>query len=175
MAREYERVEVESRAQWRAWLAEHHDSSPGAWLVTFKKRAVPDRHVHYADTVEEALCFGWVDSLGRKLDERRSQLLMTPRKPKSNWSRPNKERVERLVAAGLMAPAGLAAVVVAKATERGRRSTPSRASPSPTTCAKHSTPMRKPAASGTPSLARSSAASSSGSSTPSAPRRAPGA
>ena len=115
MPREYEQVEVESPEQWRGWLAEHHDSAPGAWLVTFKKQAASQRHVPYADVVEEALCFGWVDSLGRTLDEHRSQLLMTPRKPASNCSRPNKQRIERLTAAGLMAPAGLAAVEAAKA------------------------------------------------------------
>lgn len=69
----------------------------------------------YNDAVEEALCFGWVDSKPAKLDAARTMLLMTPRKPKSAWSRPNKERVERLIAAGLMAPAGLAVVAAAKA------------------------------------------------------------
>jgi uncharacterized protein YdeI (YjbR/CyaY-like superfamily) len=65
--------------------------------------------------VEEALCFGWIDSKGRRLDERRTMLLMTPRKPGSGWSRPNKERLERLFAAGVMEPAGIAVVEAAKA------------------------------------------------------------
>ena len=72
-------------------------------------------HVPYGDVVEEALCFGWVDSLPRKLDDQRSQLLVTPRKPGSRWSKLNRERVERLSAAGRMAPAGLAVVEAAKA------------------------------------------------------------
>jgi uncharacterized protein YdeI (YjbR/CyaY-like superfamily) len=110
----YGTVEVTSRAEWRAWLAAHHASSPGVWLVTYKK-AAGARYLPYADQVEEALCFGWVDSKARGLDAHRSQLLMTPRTPRSGWSRPNKERVARLAAAGLMAPAGLAAVRTAKA------------------------------------------------------------
>ncbi len=114
MSERYEQVAVESRAQWRAWLQERHQQSPGVWLVTYKK-AAGERYLPYADQVEEALCFGWVDSVSRGVDEQRSSLLMTPRKPKSGWSRPNKERIERLLAAGLMAPAGLAAVEAARA------------------------------------------------------------
>jgi uncharacterized protein YdeI (YjbR/CyaY-like superfamily) len=114
MAAVDEQVTVESREQWRAWLDEHHAASPGVWLVTWKKRS-GHPHVPYDDVVEEALCFGWVDSLPRKLDEQRSQLLVTPRKRGSNWSRANKQRVERLHADGRMAPAGLAAVEAARA------------------------------------------------------------
>jgi uncharacterized protein YdeI (YjbR/CyaY-like superfamily) len=108
------RLEIRSRAEWRAWLAEHHASSSGVWLITFKKDRGP--YVPYDDIVEEALAFGWVDSKGLGVDEDRSGLLMTPRKPKSGWSRPNKLRIEKLTAAGLMAPAGLAAVALAKET-----------------------------------------------------------
>lgn len=110
----YERVEIVSRAGWRAWLAAHHDRSPGIWLVTWKK-ATGDRYVSYDDVVREALAFGWVDSVPRTLDAERSQLLLTPRKPGSNWSRANKERIAGLEAAGLMAPAGAAAVAAARA------------------------------------------------------------
>lgn len=108
-----EQVQVEDRAQWRAWLAEHHASSRGIWLVTWKKGS-GHPHLPYGDVVEEALAFGWVDSLPRSLDDERSQLLITPRKPGSNWSRVNKQRVERLDAAGLMAPAGTAVVEAAR-------------------------------------------------------------
>ncbi len=82
------------------------------WVVTHKR----DQHGHvpYDAVAEEALAHGWVDSRPRKLDERRSQLLVTPRAPRSNWSRVNKQRIEALTAAGLMTPAGLAAVAVAK-------------------------------------------------------------
>lgn len=113
MSDSYAQVTVRSREEWRAWLGEHHADSPGIWLVTFKKTS-GGPYLPYDDVVEEALCFGWVDSLPRKLDDERSQLLVTPRKPGSNWSRVNKERVQRLEAAGLMAPAGAAAVQAAK-------------------------------------------------------------
>jgi uncharacterized protein YdeI (YjbR/CyaY-like superfamily) len=69
----------------------------------------------YGEAVEEALCFGWVDSTGGRVDERRTKLYFAPRKSRSVWSRSNKERVERLIAAGLMRPAGLAAIERAKA------------------------------------------------------------
>lgn len=114
MAVEREQVTVGSREQWRAWLSEHHASSPGIWLVTWKKDS-GGSHLPYDDVVEEALAFGWIDSLGRRLDERRSQLLLTPRKTGSSWSRVNKQRVERLLAAELMAPAGQAVIDAAKA------------------------------------------------------------
>ena len=92
---EREQVEITSREQWRAWLAEHHTSSPGVWAVTYKKDS-GGPHVPYDDVVEEALCFGWVDSQGRRLDERRWQLYCAPRKPGSAWSRANRARIERL-------------------------------------------------------------------------------
>lgn len=114
MSDRYDAVEVSSRAEWRAWLEANHATAPGIWLTTFKK-ADAARHLPYGEVVEEALCFGWVDSKPRSLDEQRSQLLITPRKPTSRWSKANKERIERLTAAGLMAPAGLAAVEAAKA------------------------------------------------------------
>ncbi len=114
MADPHPQLTVTSRAEWRAWLAEHHATARGVWLVTYKKRAGP-AHVTYEEIVEEALAHGWIDSQARRLDDRRSQLLITPRRPKSGWSRPNKERVARLTAAGLMTPAGLAAIETAKA------------------------------------------------------------
>jgi uncharacterized protein YdeI (YjbR/CyaY-like superfamily) len=103
-----------SRDEWRAWLAAHHTQSTSVWLVLPKKGSgLPG--VAYPDEVDEALCFGWVDSLPRKLDEKRSLILMSPRKPKSNWSAVNKAKVVRLIEAGLMTPAGLAAIEAAKA------------------------------------------------------------
>ena len=103
-----------SRAEWRAWLETNHTRREGAWLVTFKKATGKPR-VEYEEAVEEALCFGWVDSKPQKLDEERSLLWFAPRKGGTGWSKPNKERVERLLAAGKMAPAGLAKVEAAKA------------------------------------------------------------
>ena len=103
-----------TREEWRAWLEAHHARPEGAWLVTFK-RATGQPRVEYEEAVEEALCFGWVDSKANALDEARSILWFAPRKKGSGWSKPNKERIERLLAAGKMTPAGLAKVEAAKA------------------------------------------------------------
>lgn len=108
------RIEVTSRAQLRAWLEAHHASSTSVWLVTWKKQH-PERHLPYDAIVEEALCFGWVDSLPRKLDAERSMLLLAPRKRGSAWSAANKARIARLIEDGKMTPTGLAAVEAAKA------------------------------------------------------------
>lgn len=107
-----ERVYVRDRTQWRAWLDANHATSRGVWLIFDKKSAGRER-LPYGDAVEEALCFGWIDSLARPIDEAQYQQLFTPRKPTSVWSRPNKERVERLRAAGLLRPAGIAAIEIA--------------------------------------------------------------
>lgn len=107
-------VEVTSRAELRAWLDANHLTSGSIWLVIWKK-AHPERYIPYDAIIEEALCFGWVDSLVRKLDENRSMLLLARRKPGSAWSAPNIARIERMRAAGLMQPAGLAIVEQAQA------------------------------------------------------------
>lgn len=107
-------VVCETRDAWRAWLAAHHATSSGIWLVINKKGS--GRPVlAYGELVEEALCFGWVDSVPNRLDETRYRLMVTPRKPGSVWSAANKVRIARLLEAGLMAPAGLAALAAAKA------------------------------------------------------------
>ena len=103
-----------TRAEWRAWLAENHTRAEGIWLVSYKKATGKPRF-EYDEAVEEALCFGWIDSKPNKLDEERSLLWFAPRKAKTGWSKPNKERVEKLLAAGAMTPAGLAKVEAAKA------------------------------------------------------------
>lgn len=95
-----------TREAWRQWLLDHHASAAGVWLITYKK-ATGKPQVTYNEAVEEALCFGWIDSKPRKMDAERSALWFAPRKPRSGWSRPNKERVARLIAAGQMMPAGL--------------------------------------------------------------------
>lgn len=107
-------VQPLTRAAWRAWLEAHHARDSGIWLVYFKKASGQPR-VPYADAVEEALCFGWVDSTQRKLDDDRSMLYFAPRKKGSGWSKVNKARIERLMADGRMAPAGLAKIEAAKA------------------------------------------------------------
>lgn len=106
-------VHPETRAEWRAWLEQHHTRTEGIWLISYKKSS-GKQQLTYEDVVEEALCYGWIDSKGNKLDDERTMLWMAPRKPGSGWSKPNKERVERLTAAGLMAPAGLAKIAAAK-------------------------------------------------------------
>lgn len=109
-----EQVEVTSRAQWRSWLKKHHARTEGVWLITYKIH-VPDKHVGYAASVEEALCFGWIDSLPRKLDEHRRMLYFCPRKPNSVWSKLNKERIVKLIARKRMTTAGMKKIEVAKA------------------------------------------------------------
>ncbi len=109
-----ERFEPASRADWRSWLAAHAAMSTGVWVVTLKQ-STGRAALSYDDVVEEALCFGWVDSKSKGLDDERTMVLLTPRKPGSGWSRPNKLRVEKLAAAGAMTPAGLAVIEVAKA------------------------------------------------------------
>lgn len=108
-----EQVYVPDRAAWREWLAANHATSPGIWLVFDKKSSRADR-LKYVDAVEEALCYGWIDSTVRTLDDARYVQLMAPRKPKSTWAATNKARVERLMAEGLMAAAGLASIERAK-------------------------------------------------------------
>ncbi len=107
-------VHPATRRAWRQWLQKNHARMDGVWLVTFKKETGKPR-VEYDEAVEEALCFGWIDSKPNKLDDERSLLWFAPRKPGTGWSRLNKERVERLIVAGRMTPAGLARVAAAKA------------------------------------------------------------
>ncbi len=107
-------VHADDRATWRAWLEANHATTRGAWLVTWRSRTGRPR-LDYEAAIEEALCFGWVDSTGGHLDAERGKLYFAPRKPRSPWAASNKGRVERLIAEGRMAPAGLAAIERAKA------------------------------------------------------------
>jgi uncharacterized protein YdeI (YjbR/CyaY-like superfamily) len=107
-------VQPESRGAWRAWLAEHHASRAGVWLVTWKVVSGKPR-ITYDEAVEEAVCFGWIDSKPRALDAERSMLWFAPRKPGTGWSRPNKLRAQRAIAGGQMTAAGLLKINRAKA------------------------------------------------------------
>jgi len=110
---ELPRVRPKSRNAWRRWLEKNHAASTGVWLVYAKKYSrLPS--LTYNDAVEEALCFGWIDSKINPIDDIFYMQIFTPRKPKSAWSALNKTRVERLLAAGLMAPAGRVVVNAAK-------------------------------------------------------------
>ena len=101
-------LDVRTRKQWRQWLAEHHASSAGVWLVRHKQHTGV-KSMPYEDLAREALCFGWVDSLVKRLDDDRYAIKVTPRKPTSRWSDINRRRWNELKAAGLLAAAGLAA------------------------------------------------------------------
>ncbi|MEM7566634.1 MAG: YdeI/OmpD-associated family protein [Pseudomonadota bacterium] len=107
-------IHPETRGAWRAWLTAHHTQSASVWFVYGKVGSGAPR-VDPDEAIEEALCFGWIDSLPRTLDDARSRLLFSPRKPGSNWSALNKRRAEAMIARGLMAPAGQAKIDAAKA------------------------------------------------------------
>jgi len=102
-----------TRRAWRDWLARNHDLSKGIWLVYYKKGS-GKKSVTYEEALQEALCFGWIDSTVNRVDEERYKQKYTPRNERSIWSASNKARVERLIAEGLMATAGLAKVEAAK-------------------------------------------------------------
>jgi len=111
---DYPIYHAESRRQWRAWLATNHDSQPGVWLCSWRPTSGRPR-CPYPEVVEEAICFGWIDSTVSILDDDRALQLLTPRQPKSSWTRLNRQRVADMEAAGLMADAGRHAVEVAQA------------------------------------------------------------
>ncbi len=99
---------VSTRKAWRDWLKKHHAKEKDIWLVYYNKESGKPR-VPYNDAVEEALCFGWIDSTVKKVNTDRFAQRFSPRKPGSRWSEINKERVRRLLKQGKMTPAGLAA------------------------------------------------------------------
>jgi uncharacterized protein YdeI (YjbR/CyaY-like superfamily) len=108
MAENLTTLDMRTREQWRRWLAKHHASSPGVWLVRHKQHTGVES-MAYEDLVSEALCFGWVDSLVKRMDDDRYAIKVTPRKPTSKWSDINRRRWNDLKAAGLLAAPGLAA------------------------------------------------------------------
>ena len=105
-------LEMRTRREWRQWLAKHHASSPGIWLLRHKQHT-GIRSMPYEGLVREALCFGWVDSLIKRLDENHYAIKVTPRQPTSRWSDANRKRWKELQAAGLLAAPGLAAAPTA--------------------------------------------------------------
>jgi uncharacterized protein YdeI (YjbR/CyaY-like superfamily) len=113
--KDFKLVEPTSRAEWRAWLQKNHIQSESIWLVLAKKGSgLPLLSVD--EVVEEALCFGWIDSVPNKLDDKRYKILISPRKPKSNWSKVNKLRAARMIKAGLMMAPGMQMITLAKKT-----------------------------------------------------------
>ncbi len=105
---------AKDRAAWRSWLMRHHQSSKSIWLIIHKKLS-PQSSVSYQEAVDEALCFGWIDSKPNKLDEFRFIQFFAKRNPKSNWSEVNKNKVAQLIKAGLMTYAGMELINYAKA------------------------------------------------------------
>jgi uncharacterized protein YdeI (YjbR/CyaY-like superfamily) len=105
---------------WRAWLEEHHGAAPGLWLKMAKKSAAY-RSVNYAEALDEALCYGWIDGLKKSCDESAFLQRFTPRGPRSIWSQINRDKALQLIEAGRMRPAGQAAIDRAKANGQWER------------------------------------------------------
>lgn len=101
------------RLAWREWLQENHDKKQSVWLICYKMKAnVPT--ISWSDAVDEALCFGWIDSTRKSLDDEKFIQFFTRRKPSSTWSKVNKEKVQKLIDTGLMTKAGLKSIEIAK-------------------------------------------------------------
>jgi len=109
-----EKLYVVSRGEWRVWLEKNHDIESEVWLIYYKKHTGKPR-IPYDDAVEEALCFGWIDSIVKRVDDERFMQKFTPRKDGSMWSEANKRRVEKMVREGRMTEVGLVKVKEAKA------------------------------------------------------------
>jgi len=102
-----------TKLQWRKWLMKNHLQKKAVWLILFKKNANKPT-ISWSDAVDEALCFGWIDSIRKKLDEERSIQFFSKRKPKSTWSKINKEKIEKLITTNQMTQAGLDCITIAK-------------------------------------------------------------
>lgn len=104
-----------SQLAWRNWLSKNATTHKNVWLIIYKKQSgIPS--VYYSEAVDEALCFGWIDSLPNKRDDKSYYLFFSPRKPKSNWSKVNKAKIKKLIAANKMTSAGMSMVELAKKT-----------------------------------------------------------
>ena len=110
---DYRRVHAKTAAEWRRWLRDNHNSAPGVWLVAYKA-ATGKARLSYEDSIPDALCYGWIDSVNKPMDDKRTMLLFTPRRAGSGWSRTNKVRIARLLKEGRMESAGLAKIAAAK-------------------------------------------------------------
>jgi uncharacterized protein YdeI (YjbR/CyaY-like superfamily) len=113
--KEIPEILFETREQWRQWLSENNDRTHGIWMVYYKKSSGKP-HLSYDEAVEEALCFGWIDSKPNTLNEEMSKQYYAPRNPKSNWSKLNKTRVAQLIESGKMTNAGMKMIDLAKKT-----------------------------------------------------------
>jgi uncharacterized protein YdeI (YjbR/CyaY-like superfamily) len=102
-----------NEAEWRDWLEQHHTTEKGVWLVIYKKSSGKE-NLSWSEAVDQALCFGWIDSLAKTIDYEKYKQYYSPRKPQSIWSKINKDKVNKLISEGMMAEAGLKSVDVAK-------------------------------------------------------------
>lgn len=102
-----------SQAMWRKWLQENHISKQAVWLVFYNKSS-EKKSISWSESVDEALCFGWIDSKKIKIDDETSHQFFSKRKPKSTWSKINKNKVDKLIEQGLMTEAGFAGIEIAK-------------------------------------------------------------
>lgn len=110
-------VYTKARTEWRKWLKKNSQTEKSVWLILYHKKSnMPCININ--DATEEALCFGWIDSLAKKRDHESYYLTFTPRNPKSKWSKPNRERVEKMLEQGLMTEQGQKLIDVAKQTGR---------------------------------------------------------
>jgi uncharacterized protein YdeI (YjbR/CyaY-like superfamily) len=110
-------IECASAKEWAAWLAKHHARSDGVWL-TFQRDAAKQKALTYAQAVEAALCYGWIDGQSQRIDEKSWKQRYTPRRARSKWSKINRDKAEALIRARKMKPAGLREVERAKADGR---------------------------------------------------------
>lgn len=99
---------VTNRVEWRKWLAKNHNNEHEIWLIYYRKDTGKPR-IDYNDAVEEALCFGWIDSIEKRIDEEKFAQRFTPRRPNSNWSESNRKRMGKLIKQGKVTPFGLSA------------------------------------------------------------------
>ncbi|MCR9013692.1 YdeI/OmpD-associated family protein [Aquiflexum gelatinilyticum] len=113
MEKETETFYPKSRQEWRDWLQQNHHVKQSIWLIYYKKKS-NTASVLYNEAVDEALCFGWIDSKSKPLDDQKYMQFFSRRKPKSVWSKINKEKIERLTAQGLMTKAGFDVIAIAK-------------------------------------------------------------
>ncbi|HYH56396.1 MAG TPA: YdeI/OmpD-associated family protein [Anseongella sp.] len=103
----------QNKEEWREWLEKNHMSEKAVWVVYYKKSSgIPS--ISHSEAIDQALCFGWIDSKGQSIDKQRYRVCFTPRKPNSVWSRVNKEKVKKLIGQGLMREAGFASIETAK-------------------------------------------------------------
>jgi uncharacterized protein YdeI (YjbR/CyaY-like superfamily) len=111
--KQLEEIYAKNRNEWREWLDKNYQISSGIWLVYYKVKSGKES-IEYSEAVKEALCFGWIDSKVKSLDEESYMQIFTPRKPKSVWSKLNKQYIEELIEQGLMTEAGLQKIRIAK-------------------------------------------------------------